>query len=74
VLDSFIENINKAGSIFKQYNKILYYHNHALEFQKINDELILDSIYNNTDSQLIQGEPDILDTKGCQNPIPSAKN
>ena len=70
ILDTFIKNINKAGAIFKQYNKILCYHNHALEFQKINNELILDRIYNNTDSQLIQGEPDIYwIQKGGQNPI-----
>ena len=70
ILDTFIENINKAGAIFKQYKKILCYHNHALEFQKINNELILDRIYNNTDSQLIQGEPDIYwIQKGGQNPI-----
>ena len=41
-----------------------------MEFQKINNELILDRIYNNTDSQLIQGEPDIYwIQKGGQNPI-----
>ena len=70
ILDRFIEDINKAGSIFNKYNKILCYHNHALEFQKINNELILDRIYNKTDSKLVQGEPDIYwIQKGGQNPI-----
>ena len=69
-LNKFIEDINKAGSIFNQSNKILCYHNHALEFQRINNELILERIYDKTDSRLIQGEPDIYwIQKGGQDPI-----
>ena len=51
VLDKFIEDINIAGSIFSKANKVLCYHNHALEFQKINQEVILERIYNNTDNK-----------------------
>ena len=31
VLDKFIEDINIAGSIFNKANKVLCYHNHALD-------------------------------------------
>ena len=39
VLDKFIADINQAGLVLSKSNKILCYHNHALEFQKINNEL-----------------------------------
>ena len=70
VLDKFIEDINIVGSIFNKSDKVLCYHNHALEFQKVNNEIILDRIYNKTDSRLIQAEPDIYwIQKGGQDPI-----
>ena len=70
VLDKFIEDINIAGSIFNKSDKVLCYHNHALEFQKVNNEIILDRIYNKTDSEIIQGEPDIYwIQKGGNDPI-----
>ena len=70
VLDNFIENINIAGSIFRKANKVLCYHNHALEFQKINNEIILERIYKNTDNIYIQGEPDVYwIQKGGHDPI-----
>lgn len=70
ILDKFIKDINKAGSILNQSDKILCYHNHALEFQKINNEVILDRIYNTSDSTFIQGEPDIYwIQKGGNDPI-----
>ena len=70
ILDKFIKDINKAGSILNRSDKILCYHNHALEFQKINNEVILDRIYNTSDSTFIQGEPDIYwIQKGGNDPI-----
>ena len=70
ILDKFIKDINKAGSILNQSDKILCYHNHALEFQKINNEVILDRIYNTSDNTFIQGEPDIYwIQKGGNDPI-----
>ena len=70
ILDKFIEDINIAGSIFSKANKVLCYHNHALEFQKINNEIILERIYNNTDNIFIQGEPDVYwIQKGGHDPI-----
>ena len=70
VLDKFIEDINIAGSIFSKANKVLCYHNHALEFQKINNEIILERIYKNTDNIYIQGEPDVYwIQKGGHDPI-----
>ena len=42
VLDKFIEDIKIAGSKFHAEVKVLCYHNHALEFQKVQNELILD--------------------------------
>ena len=70
VLDKFIEDIKIAGSKFHAEGKVLCYHNHALEFQKVQNELILDRIYENTDSKFIQGEPDIYwIQKGGQDPL-----
>ena len=70
VLDKFIEDINIAGSILNKANKVLCYHNHALEFQKINNEIILERIYKNTDNIYIQGEPDVYwIQKGGHDPI-----
>ena len=70
ILDKFIEDINIAGSIFSKANKVLCYHNHALEFQKINNEIILERIYKNTDNIYIQGEPDVYwIQKGGHDPI-----
>ena len=70
VLDKFIEDINIAGSKFHSEGKVLCYHNHALEFQKIQNEIILDRIYENTDSKFIKGEPDIYwIQKGGQDPL-----
>lgn len=70
ILDKFIGDINKAGSIFNKSGKVLCYHNHALEFQKTNNEIILDRIYKRTDSKLIQGEPDVYwIQKGGHDPI-----
>ena len=70
VLDKFIKDINIAGSKFYEEGKVLCYHNHALEFQKVQNELILDRIYENTDSKFIQGEPDIYwIQKGGQDPL-----
>ena len=70
VLDKFIEDINIAGSKFHAEGKVLCYHNHALEFQKVHNELILDRIYENTNSKFIQGEPDIYwIQKGGQDPL-----
>ena len=48
VLDKFIADINKAGLVFSKADKVLCYHNHALEFQKTNNEIILERIYNKT--------------------------
>ena len=69
-IDKFIEDINIAGSKFHAEGKVLCYHNHALEFQKVQNEIILDRIYKNTDSRFIQGEPDIYwIQKGGQDPL-----
>ena len=69
-IDKFIEDINIAGSKFHAEGKVLCYHNHALEFQKINNEIILERIYNKTDTELIQGEPDVYwIQKGGHDPI-----
>ena len=69
-IDKFIEDINIAGSKFHAEGKVLCYHNHALEFQKVQNEIILERIYKNTDSRFIQGEPDIYwIQKGGQNPL-----
>ena len=70
ILDKFIADINQAGLVLSKSHKILCYHNHALEFQKINNEIVLERIYNKTDTELIQGEPDVYwIQKGGHDPI-----
>ena len=69
-IDLFIKKIDKAGSIMKESGKVLCYHNHAIEFKKIENETILERIYRKTNHHNVQGEPDIFwIQKGGHNPI-----
>ncbi len=57
-VNNFIERLNKSGKVFYENNKGLCYHNHHIEFVKVNEELVFDLIYNNTDPKYIQSEID----------------
>jgi sugar phosphate isomerase/epimerase len=44
--------------VLAQAGQILCYHNHNLEFRKLDGEVILDLIYRGTSPAALQGEPD----------------
>lgn len=60
--------INKAAVAMEKEGITLCYHNHALEFEKFDGELILDTIYNNAPA--LQAEIDTFWIQaGGQNPV-----
>lgn len=52
--------LNEAGRKMNEAGQVLTYHNHQLEFVKFGDKTALDIIYENTDSEFVQGEPDLF--------------
>ncbi|OXM82573.1 sugar phosphate isomerase/epimerase family protein [Paenibacillus rigui] len=58
VLD-ICSNLNRYGEICKKNGMQFYYHNHFQEFQKFDDQYVLDILLDNTDSELVKIELDI---------------
>lgn len=57
--DEVVENIKKIGEVCNKYGIILLYHNHDFEFEKAeNGEYVLDELYREIDSSLLQTEID----------------
>ncbi|UNK20710.1 sugar phosphate isomerase/epimerase [Paenibacillus sp. N3/727] len=50
--------LNTAGKMFKDNGLQLYYHNHFEEFQKFDNQYVLDIILENTDEELLKVEFD----------------
>ena len=57
-LDRFIANLNKAGKALAEAGIHLSYHNHAVDFSKINGKTILEQIVDGTDAGHVFFEPD----------------
>ncbi len=57
-LKNFIAALDHAGSVLRQAGMVLTYHNHALEFRKLDGRTHLDRIYADTDPKNLQGEID----------------
>lgn len=57
-LKRFIANLNRAGEAFIKEGIHLSYHNHAVDFSKINGKRIIDTIVENTDPSCVFFEPD----------------
>jgi sugar phosphate isomerase/epimerase len=57
-LKRFIANLNKAGKILREAGIHLSYHNHAVDFSKINGKTILEQIFDGTDPEYVSFEPD----------------
>ena len=57
VLD-LAHRLDAAGAALTQTGKTLLYHNHHLEFRRVDGRLILDLIYDNTDPSHLQAELD----------------
>jgi len=55
---SFTDRLDHAGKVLKEAGQVLTYHNHAIEFRRVEGQLILDAIYAQTDPKNLQGEID----------------
>ena len=51
-------NIERAGKALQAAGQVLTYHNHHLEFRKLDGKTILDHIYDSTDATVVQAEID----------------
>ncbi|MBM4164137.1 MAG: sugar phosphate isomerase/epimerase [Lentisphaerae bacterium] len=50
--------LDKAGQLMREAGLVLTYHNHAMEFQRLEGKLVLDWLYEKTDARHLQGEID----------------
>jgi sugar phosphate isomerase/epimerase len=50
--------LDKAGQLMREAGLALTYHNHAIEFQRLEGKLALDWLYEKTDARNLQGEID----------------
>jgi len=57
VLD-LAEKLNRAGRLMREAGLVLTYHNHAMEFQRLDGKTALDWIYEKTDAANLKGEID----------------
>lgn len=55
---ALIEGLDAAGKVLAAAGLNLSYHNHAMEFRKLDGRTILDRIYEGTDPRHVQGELD----------------
>ncbi|QQE10335.1 sugar phosphate isomerase/epimerase [Planctomycetota bacterium] len=53
-----IIKLNAAGKVLAEAGQVLTYHNHHMEFRKLNGKLILERIYEETNPEYLQGEID----------------
>jgi sugar phosphate isomerase/epimerase len=57
-LKKFIKKLNRAGKALRDEGIHLSYHNHAIDFSKINGCTILQQIFEGTDERYVSFEPD----------------
>jgi sugar phosphate isomerase/epimerase len=57
-LGRFIANLNRAGKTLAEAGINLSYHNHAIDFSKINGKTIIEQIVDGTDARYVKIEPD----------------
>jgi sugar phosphate isomerase/epimerase len=50
--------LDASGAVLRQAGQVLTYHNHALEFLKLDDKTVLDIIYDESNEQNLQAEID----------------
>lgn len=55
---NFAARINRAGEVLFRNDQVLAYHNHHMEFRRIDGWSILETIYAETDSNYLAGEID----------------
>jgi sugar phosphate isomerase/epimerase len=51
-------DLNRAGEVLRKAGMALAYHNHAIEFRKLEGRTVLEILYAETDPALVQGEID----------------
>ena len=56
-VDAWIKKLQAAGEVLQKAGQILCYHNHNMEFRKLDGKTILDLVYEGT-TPALQGEPD----------------
>jgi sugar phosphate isomerase/epimerase len=62
--------LNKAGEKMTDADKILCYHNHAIEFERFENKTGLDIIFDETNPKYLQGELDVYWVQyGGSNPV-----
>lgn len=57
-VQSVIDCLNAGGPVLKEGGIVLVYHNHNIEFLKYSGRPALEMIYEQTDPEAVQGEPD----------------
>ncbi len=57
-VDELILKLDHAGKVLADAGRVLTYHNHHMEFRKLEGATILDRIYDRTNPAWVQGEPD----------------
>jgi len=69
-ITTLIDGLNKSGEILAQKGLSLTYHNHAIEFARIEGTSILERIYTQTSPEFLQGEIDTYWVQyGGENPL-----
>jgi sugar phosphate isomerase/epimerase len=57
-VQNLARRLNASGKVLFEAGKILCYHNHNTEFRRFDGRLMLEVLYEETDSRYLQGEPD----------------
>ncbi len=52
------DSLSRAGEVLRRHGRLLTYHNHALEFRKLDGKCILDWLYERSDPILLHAELD----------------
>ena len=55
---SFAARLNAAGKVLRAAGQVLCYHNHHIEFRRLDGKPILEILFEETDARYLQGEPD----------------
>ncbi len=55
---SLAKLLDKAGAVYAKAGKTLLYHNHSVEFEKLDGKLALDILFDESDPKLLQAEID----------------
>ena len=57
-IHALARKLDAAGAVLREAGQVLSYHNHAIEFVKFGDKLVLEMIYDETSPQNLQAEID----------------